>query len=232
MEFWEVVSHFPSKFWATTPADCGRHQSHLLSATTMTHSRSGWTGPSATWRSSGCPCSLQGPWTSKFPYKLNLSKIFWCYFNSVQPSTPIPPLLLPLVPPLILFAPFLVSFWHTGEEKKKDNRWNIGVQLLSLEAESQCNTALVLFPSYMGKFKISSHSKSTKLSHCPKKPCKNQKSFFRTIKVDERSSHQIHKQQDQVCTIKMGALTSKAGKKRAQHELMGLFTMQLCSPHF
>lgn len=136
-------------------------------------------------------------------------------------------------PPTDPFAPLLISFWNFGEEREKDSRWKTGVQLLlCLGAESQCNTALVLFPSYTGEFRIPSHSKSTKLPHCSKKPCKNLKQFFCTIKVDERSSHQIHKQQDQVCTIKTGAPASKAGKERAQHELMGLFTMQLCSPHF
>lgn len=73
--------------------------------------------------------------------------------------SPLPPSFLcsfPLFPtPRSLFAPLLFSSWHFGEERKRTADGKTGMQLLlSLGAESQWNTALVLFLSHTGEFRI------------------------------------------------------------------------------
>lgn len=80
--------------------------------------------------------------------------------------------------PFCSIACLLLLFWW--REEKGQQMENRGAVLPVPGAEIQCNTALVLFPSYMGEFRILSHSRSTKLPHCPKKPCKNLKAFFCT----------------------------------------------------
>lgn len=124
IEFWEVVSHFPWKIqsyntstvWEASepPPLCHHHDTFKVRLK----------GLSATWCSSGCPCSLQGPWTSKFLYNLNLSKILWCYFNSVQPSHPssAPSPCTPTDPFCSIAGLLLAYWWREEKEQQMENR--------------------------------------------------------------------------------------------------------------